>query len=231
MADPATSLRSRVIGLAALCLAAAVGLLIIVSLPDSENASASVFRLEPGVPIAPSKDLPPNALALQEAARAEVGVTVLYDASYVKLPYPNGDVPMDRGVCTDVVIRALRKVGIDLQKRVHEDIVKNSSAYAQLWGHRAPDSNIDHRRIPNLMTYYKRECWDLPITKIVADYRGGDIVVWRLPSGALHTGMVYARDSGGPLVVHNMGGGAQCEDVLFAWKLIGHYRVPDDQMK
>ncbi len=171
--------------------------------------------------------LDPAHLALQQAALAQVGVTTVYDPAYVKIPYPNGDVPIDRGACTDVVIRSLRKLGLDLQARVHEDMEHNPSNYPWSWGTHATDRSIDHRRVPNLMAYYKHQGWQLPVTKEANDYHGGDIVVWRLPSGALHTGVVFARDDGSLLVVHNIGEGTQCENVLFAWTLIGHYRVPE----
>jgi uncharacterized protein YijF (DUF1287 family) len=172
---------------------------------------------------APSQDVAAKRAALVQAALSQVGVTVSYDPGYVKLDYPGGDVPMDRGVCTDVVIRALRQVGIDLQVLIHED--KNLSPGDYPGG--PLDSNIDHRRVPNLMTFFRREKRDLPVTSSGADYLPGDIVAWRLPSGQLHVGVVTNRLVPGanrPLVVHNIGDGAQCEDVLFAFKLIGHYR-------
>jgi uncharacterized protein YijF (DUF1287 family) len=208
-----------------------LGLLGVLLIALGEAQSPQPISPSIAPPLTQTAQLTPHQRALQEAARAEVGVTVTYDPSYVRIPYPNGDLPMDRGVCTDVVIRALRKVGIDLQKCVHEDMKANPSAYAKLWGQHPPDPSIDHRRVPNLMCYYRRQGWQEPITADAKDYRGGDIVVWRLPSGALHTGLVYARDDGSLLVVHNIGEGAQCEDCLFAWKLIGHYRVPERAMR
>ncbi|MCE0483827.1 MAG: DUF1287 domain-containing protein [Methylacidiphilales bacterium] len=165
--------------------------------------------------------------ALTEAALAEVGVTTMYDPSYVKLAYPGGDVPMDRGVCTDGIIRALRQVGADLQVLVQEDEKKAPAAYPHDWGHVPPDPNIDHRRVPNLMVLFKREGRQVPASKAGTDYLPGDIVVWRLPSGLLHVGLVTGRLAPGtnrPLMVHNIGQGAQCEDVLFAFTLVGHYR-------
>jgi len=165
--------------------------------------------------------------ALSNAAMAEVGITTVYDPSYVKLDYPGGDVPMDRGVCTDVVIRALRGVDVDLQVLVHEDKKKFPAAYPHDWDGSPLDANIDHRRVPNLMTLFKREGKEKPISKVETDYLPGDIVVWRLPSGLLHVGLVtdrLAHGSNRPLLVHNIGEGAQCEDVLFAFTIIGHYR-------
>jgi len=165
--------------------------------------------------------------ALVQAAFAQVGVTTSYDPAYVKIAYPGGDVPLDRGVCTDVIIRALRQVKIDLQVLVHEDKKKSPGGYPADWGHLPPDTNIDHRRVPNLMIFFKRQGKQLPVTRSAADYVPGDFVVWRLPSGLLHIGLVTDRIAPGtnrPLLVHNIGEGAQCEDVLFAFTLIGHYR-------
>jgi uncharacterized protein YijF (DUF1287 family) len=165
--------------------------------------------------------------ALSNAALNEVGMTTIYDPSYVKLDYPGGDVPLERGVCTDVVIRALRHVDVDLQVLVHEDKKKSPAAYPHDWDGSPLDANIDHRRVPNLMVFFKREGKELPVSKSEADYLPGDIVVWRLPSGLLHMGLVTDRTIGDmkrPLMVHNIGEGAQCEDVLFAFPIVGHYR-------
>jgi len=165
--------------------------------------------------------------ALSNAAMAQVGITTVYDPSYVKLDYPDGDVPIDRGVCTDVIIRALRHVDVDLQVLVHEDKKKSPNAYPHDWDGSPLDSNIDHRRVPNLMAFFKREGREQPISKVYTDYLPGDIVVWRLPSGQLHMGLVINRTLHGdprPLLVHNIGQGAECDDVLFAFPIIGHYR-------
>jgi len=188
----------------------------------------------PGQTASPSKPpllYPEHATAeraaLVKAALAQVGVTLSYDPAYTKIGYPNGDVPMDRGVCTDVVIRALRGVGVDLQVLVHEDKKRASAAYPHDWGSGPPDTNIDHRRVPNLMTFFHRQKREIALTHDEADYLPGDIVVWRLPSGLLHVGLVTNRMAPGtdrPLMVHNIGNGAQCEDTLFAFTLIGHYR-------
>lgn len=160
---------------------------------------------------------------LAAAARAQVGVTVSYDPSYRRLAYPGGDVPRDRGVCTDVVIRAFRAIGVDLQVQVHEDMRRNFSRYPQLWGMRGPDRNIDHRRVPNLMTFFARRSKSLPLD---AEYRAGDVVAFRLPNGLHHIGVVADAKTrrGRPLVVHNIGSGAQSEDILDAFEKIGHYR-------
>lgn len=178
--------------------------------------------------------LAPPALAgerdrLLDAAHARVGVTRHYDGSYVRLAYPGGDVPADRGVCTDVVIRALRATGLDLQQAVHEDMRRDFSAYPALWGLRGPDRNIDHRRVPNLETWLRRAGHALPVSTRAADYRPGDLVSWRLPGGLPHIGIVSDRlaadGSGRRLVVHNIGAGARVEDVLLAWPPSGHFRL------
>lgn len=137
-----------------------------------------------------------------------------------------GDVPQERGVCSDVVIRALRSQKVDLQKLVHEDMAKNFAEYPQKWQLKRPDSNIDHRRVPNLETWFTRHDKTRPISKNPSDYQAGDIVSWRLDNGLAHIGVVsdgFARD-GTPLVIHNIGAGAQEEDVLFSWRMVGHYR-------
>lgn len=153
--------------------------------------------------------------------------TKYYDPTYVSLPYPNGDVSMDRGVCTDVVIRALRKADVDLQKEVHEDMKAHFSAYPHLWGLKRTDSSIDHRRVPNLQTYFRRQGKNLPITNTAKDYVPGDIVSWKLSNGLDHIGLVSDRPStvaGRFLIIHNIGQGTKAEDVLFAWRITGHYR-------
>ena len=163
---------------------------------------------------------------LARAAVGQVGVTVHYDPMYRKIPYPNGDVPRDRGVCTDVVIRAFRAIGIDLQQKVHEDMSRNFAAYPRQWGLPGPDANIDHRRVPNLRRWFERQRRALPVTAKAADYRAGDVVSWKLDNGLDHVGVVSAGQGRGgrPLVVHNIGRGAREEDVLFAWAITGHYR-------
>ena len=169
---------------------------------------------------------------LLDAAHAQVGVTRLYDGSYVRLAYPGGDVPADRGVCTDVVIRALRATGLDLQQAVHEDMRRDFAAYPALWGLRRPDRNIDHRRVPNLETWLRRAGHSLPASTRAADYRPGDLVGWRLPGGLPHIGIVSDRrapdGSGRLMVVHNIGNGARVEDVLLAWPPVGHFRLFPD---
>jgi uncharacterized protein YijF (DUF1287 family) len=172
---------------------------------------------------------PENASTLQRVIDAGVDqaqYTVHYDPAYRSIPYPGGDVPRDRGVCSDVIIRAFRKGGVDLQKAVHEDMGNHFSAYPGLWHLRGPDSNIDHRRVANLMTYFHRQGKDTLLSKDARDYLPGDVVAWDLGGGVLHIGMVTNVTATGRryCVVHNIGQGAKVEDVLFAWRVIGHYR-------
>jgi uncharacterized protein YijF (DUF1287 family) len=153
---------------------------------------------------------------------------VTYDPGYVSIAYPGGDVPADSGVCSDEIIRIYRAVGIDLQKEVHEDIARNFSAYPMSrWQQKRPDRNIDHRRVPNLMAFFGRKGEELAITSQARDYAPGDMVAWDLGNGVLHIGMVVDTKgllSNRYMIVHNIGAGPQMEDVLFDWKIIGHYR-------
>jgi uncharacterized protein YijF (DUF1287 family) len=176
-----------------------------------------------GAPALLSQEPLPRGAAIARAAAAQVGVTVDYDPAYRRLDYPGGDVPRDRGVCTDVVVRALRAVGLDLQVAVHEDMRRHFAAYPQLWELRGPDRNIDHRRVPNLMTFFSRSGKRL---RPGASYEPGDLVAWRLPNGLHHIGIVAEQraPAGHRLVVHNIGSGARLEDVLFAFEELGHYR-------
>jgi uncharacterized protein YijF (DUF1287 family) len=169
-----------------------------------------------------------QADALVSAAREQVGVTLSYDPAYRRLNYPNGDVPLRTGVCTDVVTRALRQQGLDLQQAVHQDMRANFRLYPKSWGLSRPDSNIDHRRVPNLMTWFKRQGWALPLGQDAERYRPGDIVTWDLGGGLTHIGIVSDRQAGSgvPLVLHNIGRGTQEEDIIFSFKITGHYRIP-----
>ena len=166
------------------------------------------------------------ASKLSNAALELTNDNVTYDPSYYSMSYPNGDVPADRGVCTDVVIRAYRKVGIDLQKEVHEDMKANFSLYPKIWGAKTTDKNIDHRRVPNLMVFFKRKGAVKPMTQNAADYIPGDIVCWNLGGGTTHIGIVVnrkSRDGKRYMMVHNIGGGQVLEDCLFDYRIIGHY--------
>jgi uncharacterized protein YijF (DUF1287 family) len=163
-----------------------------------------------------------NAAALERTQHV-----VRYDSAYVRIPYPGGDVPAGTGVCTDEVIRAYRAVGIDLHKEVHEDMLANFRAYPTKWRRQSPDSNIDHRRVPNLMVFFSRKGEILPITNRAEDYSPGDLVTWELGGGATHIGMVVDKKTmltRRYMVVHNIGEGPKMEDVLFSWKITGHYR-------
>lgn len=167
---------------------------------------------------------------LLAAARQQIGVTLLYDPRYVRLPFPGGDLPMDRGVCTDVIVRALRRArGIDLQLEINRDLKSHWNAYPHRtrWRLTKPDPNIDHRRVPNLMIYFQRQGATLPLSRIPQDYRAGDVVAWDLGGGVLHIGIVSDRVSPGgvPLIVHNIGSGVREEDILFRYSVIGRYRL------
>lgn len=166
------------------------------------------------------------SLSLPDAAREQIGVTVGYDPAYRQLAYPGGDVDPSTGVCTDVVIRAFRALGDDLQLRVHEDMRRHFAAYPKLWGLHSTDRNIDHRRVPNLQTFFTRHGHKLAITKRAEDYQPGDIVTWRLSNGLPHIGLVSDRRNreGVPLILHNIGAGTQEQDLLFAFEITGHYR-------
>lgn len=165
-----------------------------------------------------------------KVAKAAVGLTsdhVVYDPSYFSIPYPNGDVPKGKGVCTDVVIRTYRKVGLDLQKLVHEDMKANFSKYPKNWGLRSTDRNIDHRRVPNLMVFFTRKGTALLKSTTASDYKPGDIVCWNLGGAITHIGVVSDQKSSDGkryLIVHNIGGGQVLADCLFSYKIIGHYR-------
>lgn len=152
---------------------------------------------------------------------------VTYDPTYFSIPYPNGDVPSNIGVCTDVVIRAYRKVGIDLQKEVHEDMKTNFNVYPKKWGLTKTDKNIDHRRVPNLMTFFSRHGEVKSMNQTASNYQPGDIVCWDLGGGVTHIGLVVNKKSEDKmryLIVHNIGGGQVLADCLFQFKIIGHYR-------
>ncbi len=170
----------------------------------------------------PSSEFVEAAISLEDS-------TVKYDGSYRRIAYPLGDVPADTGVCSDVVVRAYRLVGIDLQKRVHEDMKANFAAYPKLWGLTRTDRNIDHRRVPNLRTFFARHGKVLSGSDDPNDYEPGDIVTWNLrDKGSLpHIGIVtdrYSQAAGRPLIMHNIGNGQVLEDILFRYRITGHYR-------
>ncbi|MBN3860531.1 DUF1287 domain-containing protein [Neisseriaceae bacterium PsAf] len=168
----------------------------------------------------------PNPLA---KGAESLPVSVKYVPDYVEISYPNGDVPQNTGVCTDVIIRAYRQIGIDLQQKVHEDIKANFNDYPsqRIWGLNQPDTNIDHRRVPNLEIFFARNGTLKPITLDSKDYTPGDIVSWRLHNGLPHIGIVVhqkSQDGKRYLIKHNIGYGQVIEDVLFKWKINGHYQ-------
>jgi uncharacterized protein YijF (DUF1287 family) len=174
-------------------------------------------------------DEPLFAGGVAAAAAAQAEHSVVYDPAYVVIPYPWGDVPTDRGVCTDVVVRAFRAQGVDLQKRVHEDMTADFSAYPDDWGLSRPDPNIDHRRVLNLEVFFARHGAELPVSDDPADYAPGDVVSWNLlglRGFRPHIGVVTDRiaRSGRPMIAHNVGFGTKVEDVLFDWLIRGHYR-------
>ncbi len=170
-----------------------------------------------------------SADKLVKAALERTRYPVRYDGRYISIPYPGGDVPGDIGVCTDVIIRSYRKTGTDLQKLVHLDMKSDFDAYPskKIWGLTRPDTNIDHRRVPNLQVFFSRKGQALEISRHAADYEPGNLVTWMLPGNLPHIGIVTdKRDSGtgNPLIVHNIGAGPKLEDILFLYPITGHYR-------
>jgi len=165
---------------------------------------------------------------LVAAAKQRLNHFVIYDGSYQSIAYPNGDIEKSKGVCTDVVIRSYRTLGIDLQKLVHEDMQSNFSLYPNIWGLSKPDSNIDHRRVPNLEMFFKRNGQSLPVTKNAKDYKPGDLVTWRLDDNLPHIGIVSNVLSTGHSnryqIIHNIGLGPQQQDMLFNYEIVGHFR-------
>ncbi len=170
----------------------------------------------------------PEIKKLLESANEQTNLTKSYDPNYTVIAYPNGDVPIEKGVCTDVVIRAFRSAGVDLQKEVHEDMAAHFVDYPQKWNLKSPDANIDHRRVPNLQKFFTRRGKSLPITENGADYRPGDVVAWDLDGkGMTHIGLVsnvWNETTQRFSLIHNIGGGAIFDDRIFDWKIIGHYR-------
>ena len=166
---------------------------------------------------------------LSNAAISIIDPTIDYDPAYFSIEYPNGDVPKDKGVCTDVIIRSYRKLGIDLQKEVHEDMIKDFSAYPNLekWGMTKTDTNIDHRRVPNLEIFFERNGQKLTVTQDPKDYKTGEIVTWLINNKLPHIGIVTSKKSSDGkrnLIVHNVGNGQVLQDCLFEYKIVGHYR-------
>lgn len=212
----------------ALCLSA------VLVLPERYRAIAwqfatMAFAAPPDPVEDPLQPSSPWARALVSAAESQIGVTVIYDPAYVKLDFPGGDVPRRRGVCTDVIIRALRDAhGLDLQALVHADMKPSFSAYPTKWNLSRPDTNIDHRRVPNLQRYFERIGAEMPVSDDAGDYLPGDIVTWKLPGNLDHIGIVTDRpnrDGTRPMIVHNIGAGTRLQDMLFLYEINGHYRL------
>lgn len=190
-----------------------------VPTPSTRSTAATTAPIAPVVTSS-------TARTLIEAAESQVGKTTGYDPAYVRLAYPGGDVDLATGVCSDVVVRAYRAIGLDLQELVHLDMRANFSEYPQRWGLRSPDTNIDHRRVPNLATFFTRKGAKRPVTDQGLDYEPGDVVTWTIGERP-HTGIVtdeLVDGEGRYFIVHNVGSGTQREDVLFAWPITGHYR-------
>lgn len=186
----------------------------------------TAYKLPAGAQLA----VEPWAQKLIDAAASQIGVTVAYDPSYTRLDFPNGDVPRQSGVCTDVVIRAYRDAfGVDLQRLVNADMKASFASYPKIWGLSRPDRNIDHRRVPNLETFLKRQEMALPVSDDPTTWQPGDLFTQRLPGNLPHIGIVAARlasDGVTPMVIHNVGAGAQIEDILFRFPVTGHFRFP-----
>lgn len=198
----------------------------------SRRALLTTLAITPFAPLPAQAEpaLEPWAKKLIDAARAQIGVTLRYDPSYTKLTFPNGDVPRGIGVCTDVVIRAYRDAfGFDLQSAVNADMKRNFSAYPKIWSLKRADTNIDHRRVPNLRVFFKRTGAELAVTSDGSDYLPGDLVTQNLPGNLPHIAIIsdtLNASGSAPLVIHNIGGGAQIEDTLSAFEITGRYRLP-----
>ena len=178
-------------------------------------------------PLAARAQTPDFATLAAQGAEERARKPEIYDPAYVRIPYPMGDVPDDRGVCADTLIRAFRAAGADLQRLVHEDMKRAFAAYPALWSLKHTDTNIDHRRVPNLETFFTRAGASLPLNADPTLYLPGDVVSWRLPGNLPHIGVVSTKISPftrQPLLVHNIGAGSQIEDVLFAWPQRGWFR-------
>lgn len=182
-------------------------------------------KLEVSESVQESTELTEAQKKISDAALSIVDSSIIYDPSYFVIDYPNGDVPAGKGVCTDVVIRTYREVGIDLQKEVHKDMKANFGLYPKIWGLTKTDTNIDHRRVPNLMVFFSRFGTEKPINQNPEDYLPGDVVCWKLSNGMTHIGVIVdekSTDGKRYKIVHNIGGGQVLEDVLFDYEIIGH---------
>jgi uncharacterized protein len=203
-------------------------LILSASCRHGQNTNQKEISLKPQMEVL-LETLPPvseEALKISNAALSLTLDQVVYDPAYFTIKYPNGDVPPDKGVCTDVIIRTYRKLGIDLQKEVHEDMEKNFNVYPKKWGLKKTDTNIDHRRVPNLMTFFSRKGEKKKISQNPEDYTPGDIVTWNLQGNLTHIGVVVnkkSEDGKRYLIVHNIGRGQVLADCLFDFTITGHY--------
>jgi uncharacterized protein YijF (DUF1287 family) len=227
--EPMSRVRRRACGAALGCVA--VVFLMLVTACTSRFPASTTKAAPAGKPEKLNRRPVSKTIEITQvvdAAIEQTEYTRSYDPSYEKIAYPGGDVPRERGVCADVIVRAFRSAGIDLQKEVHEDMAKNFKAYPNRWGARRTDTNIDHRRVANLMTFFQRKGKSLEIISERSGYLPGDVVAWELDNKLLHIGLVTdAFEGANPnyLMVHNIGAGARLEDVLLNWKIIGHYRM------
>jgi uncharacterized protein len=237
--DPTEAWAMRLIPVVAVILLVANGTLPVPDISASVPKPARVTTpARVPLPIAKPASLPREPVAidfgmrLALAAEKQTQTQVTYDSSYTRIDYPGGDVPPDRGVCADVVIRAYRNFGVDLQVRVHRDMVRAFGRYPQRWGLARTDANIDHRRVPNLETFLRRHGAAIAVSANPDDYKPGDLVSWIVAGSLPHIGIVSAKrtpDGARPMIVHNIGEGPKLEDVLFEFPIVGHFRYRPDQ--
>ena len=210
------------------------GLLVLVVNCKKESSRIVSTHSEIEIPEKIDFELTNAQQKISDAALSIVDASIDYDPIYFNIDYPNGDIPAGKGVCTDVVIRTYRKLGIDLQKEVHEDMKTNFSIYPKTWGLTKTDTNIDHRRVPNLMVFFSRFGKEKTMSQSAEDYEPGDIVCWRLNNGMTHIGIVVgkkSKDGKRYQIVHNIGSGQIMEDVLFDFEIIGHYFYAPNSIK
>jgi uncharacterized protein YijF (DUF1287 family) len=211
----------------ALCVAAVLAALAGAACAERPVPAPAPLPPTGAAPPPAPPPLDPRTAQLVAAAYARTQQSEVYDGSYQRIPYPMGDVAEDRGVCTDLVIRSYRAIGVDLQQLVHEDMLLAFAEYPPVWGLAAPDPNIDHRRVLNLEAFFRRAGASLPMSTDQAAYRPGDLVTWRLPTGLPHIGIVTelrTPDGKHPIIAHNIGNGPELEDILFKFPMTGHFR-------
>ncbi len=205
-----------------------LGIIVFVSAWSAGCSTSVLSRALPDEKPAISNEPSPPIRKILQQAREQMNTTRSYTDDYLVIQYPNGDVPVDTGACTDVIVRSFRSAGVDLQKEVHEDMAANFSKYPKKWGLTKTDTNIDHRRVPNLQTFFTRKGKSLPITADSGNYRPGDVVSWDLNGkGLTHIGLVsdlWDSNTRRYLIIHNIGYGANADDCLFEWKITGHFR-------